>query len=87
MRTGSLIILDDYNRKAEKTIVRSWISAFQSSLKFTEIKIGHGLAILEKQNHVEPKMIRPECIIDNLLVNMRLAFKQFRRSTRTIYFS
>lgn len=72
LRIGSVVILDDYGRYNEQSIVRNWLSSFPNQLSFYYIDIGNKLAILKLEvNNLEYKFtIRT--YLDNLLSNLYL---------------
>lgn len=45
---GGLVILDDFNREAEQTILRNWLSVYPDSFEVEILEVGHQLAVLEK---------------------------------------
>lgn len=48
LRVGGRVLLDDYGRNREKTMVRNWSWSFPGVFAMTPIETGHGLCVLEK---------------------------------------
>lgn len=58
IRTGGIIILDDYNRADERRAVKVCHSAYPSSLTTRTVNKGHGLCVLTKIREEEPRKLR-----------------------------
>jgi precorrin-6B methylase 2 len=48
LRVGGRVLLDDYGRNREKTIVRNWTWSFPGVFAINTIGTGHGLCVMEK---------------------------------------
>ncbi len=57
LRVGGRVLLDDYGRNREKTMVRNWTWSFPGVFASTTIGTGHGLYVMEKLR--EPGHARP----------------------------
>lgn len=55
LKTGGLVILDDYERESEKSIVNEWLQVYESSFELSIIPTGHQLAVLRKVRSVEAR--------------------------------
>lgn len=55
LKTGGLVILDDYERESEKSIVNEWLDVYETSFELTIIPTGHQLAVLRKVRPVEAR--------------------------------
>jgi predicted O-methyltransferase YrrM len=91
LREGGVVVLDDARRQNEKQIVRNWELTYPESFTIDLVDVGHGLAILRKVKHVQPKVFVFERLIDNASMNVQMAhgtlqarlalFAQCRRGT------
>jgi hypothetical protein len=55
LELGGFVILDDYYRKAEQTIVSNWFSVYPGSFRLLRVlNTSHGMAILQKIKSVTP---------------------------------
>jgi precorrin-6B methylase 2 len=52
LRIGGRVLLDDYGRNREKTMVRNWTWGFPGVFAFKAIETGHGLGVLEKLREI-----------------------------------
>jgi len=66
---GGLVILDDFNREAEKTILNNWLSVYPDSFQVEILEVGHHLAVLEKKQAVEPNWDSEAKVKDSLEIN------------------
>jgi predicted O-methyltransferase YrrM len=57
LRVGGRVVLDDYGRNREKTMVRNWTWSFPGLFAMSTIPAGHGLCVLEKLR--ETRRARP----------------------------
>lgn len=48
LRVGGRVLLDDYGRNREKTMVRNWTWSFPGVFAITTFATGHGLCVMEK---------------------------------------
>ncbi|HEX8252440.1 MAG TPA: class I SAM-dependent methyltransferase [Thermoanaerobaculia bacterium] len=48
LRVGGRVLLDDYRRNREKTMVRNWTWSFPGVFATSAIATGHGLCLMEK---------------------------------------
>ena len=68
LRPGGIVILDDYQREAEKIILRNWLEVYPESFSVEIKEVGHGLAVLRKQKSVEARWDSQAKINDSILV-------------------
>ena len=66
---GGLVILDDFNREAEQTILRNWLSVYPDSFAVEILEVGHRLAVLEKKQVVKPNWTGSAKSQDSLEIN------------------
>jgi len=66
---GGLVILDDYNREAEQTILKNWLSVYPNSFAVEILEVGHHLAVLEKKQSVSPNWTGSAKSQDSLEIN------------------
>jgi len=57
IRLGGRVLLDDYGRNREKTMVRNWMWSFPGVFAIRTVSTGHGLCVMEKRR--EPRKVRP----------------------------
>lgn len=69
LKTGGLVILDDYKREGEKQAVKNWIRSYPGSFRLEEIESEHHLAVLTKIKPVRGIRFSLERIWDNIRVN------------------
>jgi len=66
---GGLVILDDFNREAEQTILRNWLSVYPDSFEVEILEVGHQLAVLEKKQAVSPNWTGSAKAQDSVEIN------------------
>ncbi|MGL5033671.1 MAG: hypothetical protein ACRC6M_07715 [Microcystaceae cyanobacterium] len=66
---GALVILDDFNREAEKTILNNWLSVYPNSFEVEILEVGHHLALLQKKETVTPIWDNPTRLKDSEQIN------------------
>jgi|GEM_PF-2409397 len=66
---GGLVILDDFNREAEQTILNNWLSVYPDSFAVEIVEVGHHLAVLEKKQAVLPNWTGSAKSQDSLEIN------------------
>jgi predicted O-methyltransferase YrrM len=70
LRVGGRVLLDDYGRNREKTIVRNWTWSFPGVFATHTFATGHGLFVMEKLrdvDHAHPSMRAwPDHVIEAL---------------------
>jgi precorrin-6B methylase 2 len=75
LRIGGIVILDDYNRTAEKEAVKNWMHTYPDSFAFEEYSLSHGLAILTKIKQVKPRIV---CNMKTLASSARVLKKALK---------
>lgn len=55
LRVGARVYLDDYERHAEQRVVRNWLRVFRGQVVAREIRVGHGLYVLEVAAPLRPR--------------------------------
>jgi predicted O-methyltransferase YrrM len=69
LNIGGLVILDDFNREAEQTILKNWLSVYPDSFAVEILEVGHHLAVLEKKQSVSPNWTGSAKAKDSLEIN------------------
>jgi predicted O-methyltransferase YrrM len=69
LRVGGLVILDDFNREIEQTILKNWLSVYPDSFEVEILEVGHHLAVLEKKQAVTANWTGSAKCQDSLEVN------------------
>jgi len=79
---GGLVILDDFNRDQEKTILNNWLSVYPDSFTMEIIEVGHHLAVLQKRQAVEANWAGEVKCLDSLEINDK--YKQLCLALRNL---
>ncbi len=74
LRARGVVIIDDYRRSSEKSVVRNWQLTYPDSFELEEIPVGRHLAILRKKASVRPRWIVFKKTADNWLSNLTFPF-------------
>jgi hypothetical protein len=72
VRTGGIIILDDYSREREQADVFAWSNVYRGCFLIENMPVGHGLCVLRKTSHQSPRWFAPSLALINLLSWYRL---------------
>lgn len=85
LRVGGRVYLDDYEREEERTIVRNWMLAYPESVRVRELRVGHGLCVIEKVASQANPRWHLERTLDSVIAHGRWwtggALRRIRRAT------
>jgi predicted O-methyltransferase YrrM len=65
---GGLVILDDYSRASEASVVKNWMTVYPEGFSLEVLEVGNGLAILRKLKTVEANWEGPAKLADVTVV-------------------
>ena len=68
LKIGGIVILDDFKRRDERTIVENWLAVYPNSFSLDVLSVGHGLAILQKVTSVKENWSNLNKLRDNIEV-------------------
>ena len=74
LRTGGVVIIDDYRRRSERMVVRNWCLTYPDSFEVEERHVGHHFAILKKRTSVAPRGFIWQKAIDNVVATLCIPF-------------
>lgn len=66
LRVGGIVLLDDYGRNREKTIVRNWTWSFPDVFAMNAVETGHGLFVMEKLRETDRTGPSPRALPDHV---------------------
>ncbi len=79
LRIGAVVVLDDYSREEEKTVLKNWLLTYPGSFRVDVVEEGHHLVFLTKVKQVKPRYFCWSKFIDNLQTNIHLFLRSFKR--------
>ena len=68
LKIGGIVVLDDFNRQDERTIVENWLAVYPDSFSLEVFSVGHGLAVLQKVTSVKENWDNLNKLKDNIEV-------------------
>ena len=86
LKLGGIVILDDFNRRYERTIVKNWLAVYPDSFSLEVLPVGHGLAVLQKNKSVKENWnnfdkLRDNIEVENTYNNIKICLLSIDRKT------